>query len=111
VHIADCSQIERSRRNEPELWIDVEWDPGANRLFQASVDVTVTNQRGVLAKVASEIADAGSNIDSISMEDERSIYATMRFVLEVANRSHLARVVRALRRLPDVTKIARSRDS
>jgi len=110
VHIADCSQIERSRRNEPELWIDVEWDAGANRLFQASVDVTVTNQRGVLAKVASEIADAGSNIDSISMEDERSMYATMRFVLEVANRSHLAQVMRALRRLPDVTKITRSRD-
>jgi len=110
VHIADCSQIERSRRNEPELWIDVEWDTGAKRLFQASVDVTVTNQRGVLAKVASEIADAGSNIDSISMEDERSMYATMRFVLEVANRSHLAQVMRALRRLPDVTKITRSRD-
>jgi RelA/SpoT family (p)ppGpp synthetase len=111
VHIADCGQIERSRRNEPELWIDVEWDTGATtRLFQASVDVTVTNERGVLAKVASEIADAGSNIDSISMEDERSLFATMRFVLEVANRSHLARVMRALRRLPDVKKIARTRD-
>ena len=110
VHATDCRQVERSRRNEPELWIDVEWDAGTTRLFQAGVDVTVTNQRGVLAQVASEIAEAGSNIDSISMEDERSVYATMRFVLEVANRSHLARVMRALRRLPDVKKIARAND-
>jgi RelA/SpoT family (p)ppGpp synthetase len=110
VHAADCRQIERSKRNEPEQWIDVAWDPGATRLFQAGVDVTVTNQRGVLAKVASEIAEAGSNIDSISMEDERSVFSTMRFVLEVANRAHLARVMRALRRLPDVKKLARVRE-
>ena len=110
VHAADCAQIERSRRNEPEQWIDVEWDPGTTRLFLAAIKVTVANQRGVLAKVASEIADAGANIDSISMEDDRSLYTTMAFVLEVANRQHLARVMRALRRLPDVKKIARVRE-
>ncbi len=110
VHTADCAQIARSRRNEPDQWIDVEWDASTSRLFQAALEVTVTNQRGVLAKVASEIADAGSNIDSITMEEERSLYATMHFVVEVTNRAHLARVMRALRRLPDVKKLARTRE-
>jgi len=110
VHAADCALIERSRRNEPEQWIDVEWDPTTTRLFLTAIKVMVANQRGVLAKVASEIADAGSNIDSISMEDERSVYANMLFVLEVANRQHLARLMRALRRLPDVKKISRVRE-
>jgi len=110
VHAADCAQIERSRRIEPGQWIDVEWDPGTTRLFLAAIKVTVANQRGVLAKVASEIADAGANIDSISMDDDRSLYTTMAFVLEVANRQHLARVMRSLRRLPDVKKIARVRE-
>ncbi|MND03123.1 Guanosine-3',5'-bis(diphosphate) 3'-pyrophosphohydrolase [compost metagenome] len=70
----------------------------------------MTNQRGVLAKVASEIAGAGSNIDSISMEEDRALYAPMLFVLEVANRQHLARVMRALRRLPEVEKLVRVRE-
>jgi len=35
------------------------------------------------------------------------LYTTMHFVLEVSDRRHLARVMRALRRLPDVKKIAR----
>ena len=61
-------------------------------------------------KVASEIADAGSNIDSITMDEDRSLYTTMLFVLEVANRQHLARVMRSLRRLPDVVKLARVRE-
>jgi (p)ppGpp synthase/HD superfamily hydrolase len=64
----------------------------------------------VLAKVASEIAQAGSNIDSISMEDDRSLYTTMLFVLEVGNRAHLARVMRALRRLREVQKLSRVRE-
>jgi guanosine-3',5'-bis(diphosphate) 3'-pyrophosphohydrolase len=100
----------RSRKVEPEQWIDVEWDSRTSRLFQAAIHVTVENQRGVLAKVASEVADAGSNIDAISMEEDRAVFTTMHFVLEVANRQHLARVMRALRRLPDVKKIARVRE-
>ncbi len=110
VHAADCHQIERSRKNEPDTWIEVDWDPATSKLFQAAIQVTVTNQRGVLAKVASEIADAGSNIDSITMDEDRSLYTTMLFVIEVANRQHFARVVRSLRRLPDVVKLARMRE-
>ena len=110
VHVSDCSQIVRSRKNEPDQWIDVEWDSRITRLFQAAINVMVENQRGVLAKVASEIADAGSNIDSITMEDDRTVFTTMHFVLEVKNRQHLARVMRSLRRLSDVKKIARVRE-
>jgi len=110
VHGADCRIIVRSRKNEPGQWIDVEWDPHSTRLFQAAINVTVQNQRGVLAKVASEVAEAGSNIDSISMDEDRMVFTTMHFVIEVANRRHLARVMRALRRLPDVKKLARVKE-
>jgi (p)ppGpp synthase/HD superfamily hydrolase len=110
VHSAECRQVARSRRVEPEQWLDVEWDRQPTRLFHAALRVTATNQRGVLAKVASEIAQAGSNIDSISMEEDRALFTSMLFVLEVANRQHLARVMRALRRLPEVEKLARVRE-
>jgi GTP diphosphokinase / guanosine-3',5'-bis(diphosphate) 3'-diphosphatase len=110
VHASECRAIVRSRTKEPDQWIDVEWDARISRLFQAAINVTVENQRGVLAKVASEIADAGSNIDAISMDEDRTVFTTMHLVLEVANRQHLARVMRALRRLPDVRKISREKE-
>jgi len=110
VHQSDCASIARSRKNEPDQWIDVEWDPRTTRLFQAAIDVTVENQRGVLARVASQIAEAGSNIDAISTEEDRALFTTMHFVVEVANRQHLARVMRSLRRLPDVKKLARTKE-
>ena len=80
------------------------------QIWIAALRVTVANQRGVLAKVASEIALAGSNIDSISMEEDRALFTPMLFVLEVANRQHLARVMRALKRLPEVEKLVRVRE-
>src|SRR5881398_911182 len=110
VHQSDCASIVRSRKNEPDQWIDVEWDPRTSRLFQAAVHVMVENQRGVLARVASQIAETGSNIDSITTEDDRALFTTMHLVIEVASRQHLARVMRALRRLPDVKKLARARE-
>ena len=76
----------------------------------SAINVTVENQRGVLAKVASAIAEAGSNIDSISMEEDRSVYTTMLFVVEVANRAHLARVMRSIRRLSEAKKLLRVRE-
>src|SRR5207253_6805268 len=58
VHASDCGGTLRSRKNEPDQWIDVEWDPRTTRLFQAAINAMVEHRRGVLAKGASEIAAA-----------------------------------------------------
>jgi GTP pyrophosphokinase len=109
VHTHDCPSAAKSRV-DPEKWIDVEWSPEADKMFDVAIRVTVANQRGVLAKVAAAIAEAGSNIDNVSMDEERGLYTTMHFTLQVANRLHLAKVLRALRRIQDVVRIARVRD-
>src|SRR5471030_1251648 len=48
VHAADCHQIERSRKNEPDNWIEVDWDAATSKLFQAAIHVTITNQHNIL---------------------------------------------------------------
>jgi len=44
------------------------------------------------------------------MDEERNLYTTMHFTLQVANRMHLARVMRSLRRIQEVVRIARVKD-
>ena len=109
VHTHDCPTAAKSR-GDPEKWLDVEWAPETDKMFDVAIRVTVVNQRGVLAKVAAAIAEAGSNIDNVSMDEERNLYTTMHFTLQVANRLHLAKVMRALRRIQEVVKIARVKD-
>jgi len=109
IHTDNCSTAAKSR-GDPEKWLDVEWAPETEKMFDVAIRVTVVNQRGVLAKVAAAIAEAGSNIDNVSMDEERSLYTTMHFTLQVANRLHLAKVMRGLRRIQQVVRIARMRD-
>ncbi len=109
VHTHDCPTAAKSR-GDPEKWLDVEWAPETDKMFDVAIRVTVVNQRGVLAKVAAAIAEAGSNIDNVSMDEERNLHTTMHFTLQVANRPHLAKVMRALRHIQEVVRIARAKD-
>jgi len=109
IHTHDCKTAVRAR-TDPEKWIDVDWDPETDKLFDVNVRTTVIDKRGVLAKIAAAIADAGCNIANISVEESSDMYATNHFTLQVSSRQHLARVMRALRSIPEVVRIARVKD-
>ena len=110
IHTHDCPAIARYR-DDPDKWLDVEWDPDTKKMFDVNIKLIVANQRGVLAKVAAEIAEEGSNIDNVSMgEEDGSSYTTIHFTLQVEDRPHLARVMRGLRKIPEVVRITRVKD-
>ena len=107
IHTHDCPAIAQFRA-DPDKWVDVEWDPETKKLFDVNIKLVVANQRGVLAKVAAGIADENANIENVAMEEEDgSAYASMIFTLQVEDRDHLARVMRGLRQIPEVVRIAR----
>ena len=109
VHTHDCPAI-RKFRLDPEKWLDVEWEPDSEHLYKANLNLTVANQPGMLAKIASGIADAGSNIDNVSVEEpDGSSYTNLYFTVQVKNRIHLAELMRGLRKIPDVVRINRSK--
>ncbi len=107
IHTHDCPAI-RKFRMDPDKWLDVEWDPDTHRLFMVNLKLAVANQPGVLAKVATGIADAGSNIDNVSMEEgDNSAYTNMHFTVQIKDREHLATLMRRLRKIPEVVRINR----
>lgn len=110
IHTHDCPAIRKSRSAEPQKWIDVEWEPEEGKLFDIRIRVEVKHVRGVLAQVASAIAEAGSNIEDVSMNaDPERLFTVLHFTIQVANRTHLAAVLRGLRHIPEVTRISRER--
>lgn len=110
VHTHDCPQLRKSRP-DPEKMLDVQWDQAVKRMFDVNVKVLAVHERGALAQIAAAIADDGANIQNVHMEDEdgRTAYTTLNFTLQVENRSHLARVMKALRQLQVVVRINRIR--
>ncbi len=109
IHTHDCPSV-RKFKLEPDKWLDVDWDPESQRLFKTNLNLTVANQPGMLAKIASGIAEAGSNIDNVSVEEaDGSAYANLYFTVQVKNRIHLADLMRSLRKIPDVVRINRTK--
>jgi GTP pyrophosphokinase len=110
IHTHDCPAI-RKFRLDPEKWLDVEWEPETNRLFKVDLKLAVANKPGMLAIMASAIADVNSNIDQISMEEsDNSAYTNVLFTVQVKNRVHLADLMRRLRKIQDVVRINRNKD-
>ena len=109
IHTHDCPAISRTRA-DPERLLDVAWATETRKLFEVSIKLVVQNRRGVLAQVAAEIAEAGSNIQNVSVTPgDDGTYTDMLFTLQVSNRLHLARIMRALRRIPEVVRITRTK--
>ncbi len=105
VHTHDCNLL-RKGRNASDDWLDVAWDKNIHKLFEVSIKLIVANQRGVLAKVATAIADAESNIENVNFSNEGD-YTALYFTLQVNHRLHLANVMRNLRLIPEVIRITR----
>ena len=107
IHTHDC-QIVNELSLDHDRWVDVEWEPDSEKLFNVRLSVLVVNERGMLGKIASVIADAGSNIDNVSLQDmDGSPFATLNFLVQVRHRQHLAELMRNLRKITKVNKITR----
>lgn len=96
VHSSDCLMIKKAC-SHPEQFIALCWDENVHGEFLVDITVDVENQRGVLASLATSIAESGSNISNINVDAHDGLHNAITFSISVQNRKHLARVMRRLR--------------
>src|SRR5580658_3773922 len=107
IHRQNCGNLAEYRK-QPEKWLSVAWEATEGRMFASEIQLDINNRVGVLAAVASAIAGTETNIDSVSLEERDVNSSALRFQLQVRDRKHLARVMRTIRRMPDVQRVFRT---
>jgi len=105
VHQQNCRNMTETSSENRQL--SVQWSEHVEGEYLAFMRVQVSNQRGVLANLAATIADMSSNIEYINLTEKDGRISTIEFVISVKNRTHLARIMKKLRRLPVVNRIWR----
>lgn len=110
IHEAHCSFLE-SYRQYPERFISLRWEDKVEGDFPLDIDVEILNQRGGLAALATVISERGSNIQHIHAADCDSRYFIVNLTITVRDRSHLARVLRAIHNLKNVLRVHRRKPS
>ena len=108
IHTNTCKNV-KDYRKHPENILELQWEDKTIGDFPVEIRVEVSNQRGVLAIIASKIAEMEANIENISLDDKDHRYTDLVFLINIRNRKHLADVMRQIKLVDQVTKITRTR--
>ena len=108
VHNADCAICKKLLSKDAERFVSVEWADEPKGEFETAVAVTITNGKGVLGKIANELAALGSDITHITMSDEVALDTTeLKFVLTTKDRNHIEHLLRQLAKQPYIARAQR----
>ena len=106
IHRNGCGNLSNFRK-QPEKWIAVSWEKDIDREFKSQIQCETRNRTGVLAEVAATIADCGSNIEQVEVISRHDDCSILTFLLQVKDRSHLAQIMRNVRKMPNVMRVSR----
>lgn len=106
IHRNKCGNLINFRK-QPEKWIAVSWEDNIAREFSSQVHIDTLSKPGVLAEVAATIADSGSNIEQVSVLGRHEDCTVLSFLLQIRDRKHLAQIMRNVRNMQSVIRVAR----
>lgn len=108
IHHDQCRNI-ADVRNNPEKCTQLAWDDDVEGEFLAELRIEYHNERGIVAVIAARLNALNINIEKISTEEIDAKFGTLYILIGVHSRTHLARVMRLLRKEKAVSKVMRVR--
>ncbi|ATX82074.1 GTP pyrophosphokinase [Mariprofundus ferrinatatus] len=104
LHHRKCSEVADMDNRD---WLEVEWGAQPGQLFRTGIVVHAHNERGMLARVTKSIADASSGIEDLRLKQRGGSMTELLFLVEVEDRTHLAKVMRSLKSIEGVITVGR----
>ncbi len=104
VHLSNCPHL---LDLESERLISVTWQNEEPRPFPATIKVTAKNEKGMLAAIATEIANFDVNIQGLILTTTIDAKAEVDFTVEVTDAVHLYQLMDKIRKLPNIYEVVR----
>jgi GTP pyrophosphokinase len=104
IHRADCPNL--LTLTDQERRVEIDWQEVAGEAFAVRLALAGEDRRGLYADIMSAISTTGTNIRSAEIHTKDGTVFGSIFV-EVDNLMHLAKVLKAIRRVKGVTSIER----
>ena len=108
IHSVDCPNLGALDYDRERL-VEVEWDTAMLSQHAVKIAVVAEDKTGVLANVSSAIAQCNANISRAEIITREDRKAELDFVVEIADTSHLNRVLKAIERVDGVITARRLR--
>ena len=104
IHTQDCPNVANM---EEERLLDVSWEDSGHQRLPVKIKMKCKNQRGVLATVATLLAEEDVNIDSGNFRSDIDGNTEILLTIQVRDTTHLYEAIEKLRKLPPVMEVIR----
>jgi len=109
VHAINCDSLERFEE-KPELWVDLHWHDGKHAaIYPVTLQLTISNDAGVLGRVCTVVGEAGANISDLKFVDRKPDFYKIDISVDLSDVEHLVSVLSRLEAEPEVATITRLR--
>jgi len=109
VHAINCDSLERFEE-KPELWVDLHWHDGKHAaIYPVTLQLTISNDAGVLGRVCTVVGEAGANISDLKFVDRKPDFFKIDISVDLSDVEHLVSVLSRLEAEPEVATITRLR--
>jgi GTP pyrophosphokinase/guanosine-3',5'-bis(diphosphate) 3'-pyrophosphohydrolase len=111
VHAIDCDRLS-DYEDQPERWIDLRWHEGNHpAVYDATIDITVANDRGVLGRICTLIGEAGANISDLNFVERKQDFFRVLVRAEFRDVAQLHSLMLTLEAENNVAALSRYRDT
>src|SRR5210317_141273 len=107
VHRSGCRNLMGKSKDENQRNIYLEWSDSNEDEYPVLLQLQVESQRGMIAQLAMAVSAVGANLLKVDSGERDGQMNAVTMELTVQNRVHLARVMKKLRSVRQVTKVAR----
>lgn len=108
VHLNSCPTLKRLHK-QVDKYVPLSWQDNIEGDFAIDLKVALINRRGSLASLTLAISEAESNIEHIRANEIDRHHFNVDITISVRDRSHLARIIRKIRKRKDVLRVVRMR--
>jgi GTP diphosphokinase / guanosine-3',5'-bis(diphosphate) 3'-diphosphatase len=108
VHADNCNNLQGLRAKGEQL-TPINWSANVSGEFLTEVRVEVKTERGIIATLATRIAQTGTSIEGIQVHERDAENSIINLTVAVTNRIHLANVMRSVRTMRSVQKVSRGK--
>jgi guanosine-3',5'-bis(diphosphate) 3'-pyrophosphohydrolase len=104
IHRADCPNL--LNLNGEGRRVEIDWQEAKGEAFAVRLAVSGDDRRGLYADVMQAISQSGTNVKAAELSTkDGTVFSSI--VVEVESRAHLARVIKAIRKVKGINDVER----
>lgn len=109
IHKRDCTNVPKDLTNcaEPARWVNAYWNGNVKEEYKATLQLTCLSRVGLMAEIATQVANMRVNITSISTHDMKDGRTIVELTVNVSGVDHLKNLISKIEKIDGILLVER----